>query len=172
MIARRQASLTDKYREVLYREMMRRRESCSLANNDANEQTPSRMHCVESRISAGPPCRACHEGVRDLPRPVCTSTCEIGRDPEVNCTQGSPCGASAFRQTHLYPHLFRKRLVITQPSLVNSLPGSRAAPGATHDSWPQPGFTWVLIERRIERFRLTASRRRRRNRATTPAACR
>ena len=145
MTARRQASLTHKYREVLYREMMRPGASCSLANNDANEHTPSQMYCLEPRISAGPPCGACHGGLRDLPRPVCTSTCETGRDPEVNCTQGSPCGASPFRQIHLYPHRFRKRLVITQASLVNSIPGSRAAPGATPDSRPQPGFTWVLI---------------------------
>ena len=43
-------------------------------------------------------------------------------------------GESLFRQTHLYPHLFRKRLVVTQASIINPVPGFRATREGRHAS--------------------------------------
>ena len=43
-----------------------------------------------------------------------------------------------FCRAHLFPHLCRKRLVITQPSLVSSVPGLRATGGRQASLSPNP----------------------------------
>jgi hypothetical protein len=51
----------------------------------------------------------------------------LGTLVDVHTGRGRP--RSPPRQAHLYPHLFRKRLVVLQPSLFDSVPELRAAPG-------------------------------------------
>ena len=55
--------------------------------------------------------------------------------------RGTP--RSPARQAHLYPHLFRKRLVITQPSLVSSVQGLRATRGRQASLGPNPALRRV-----------------------------